>query len=96
VSGNAGHGFAPQGDSTPAALAASSSPVPPALKRLSAREVQVLKMVAEGRSSKEIARALGVQPATIDTYRSRLMAKLGVNDIAALVRLAIRSGLIEL
>jgi two-component system invasion response regulator UvrY len=66
------------------------------LKRLSAREIQVLKMVAEGRTSKEIARVLGVLPSTIDTYRSRLMTKLEVNDVPALVRLAIRAGLIEL
>ena len=66
------------------------------LKRLSAREIQVLKMVAEGRTSKEIARSLGVLPSTIDTYRSRLMAKLEVKDVPALVRLAIRTGLIEL
>ena len=66
------------------------------LKRLSAREVQVLKLVAEGRTSKEIAHALGVRPATIDTYRSRLMTKLEVKDVPALVRLAIRAGLIAL
>jgi two-component system, NarL family, invasion response regulator UvrY len=66
------------------------------LERLSAREVQVLKLVTEGRTSKQIARALGVLPSTVDTYRSRLMTKLGVNDIPALVRLAIRAGLIEL
>ncbi len=66
------------------------------LKRLSARQIQVLKMVAEGRTSKEIARSLGVLPSTIDTYRSRLMAKLEVNDVPALVRLALRAGLIGL
>ena len=66
------------------------------LERLSAREVQVLKLVTEGRTSKQIARALGVLPSTVDTYRSRLMTKLGVNHIPALVRLAIRAGLIEL
>jgi len=66
------------------------------LERLSAREIQVLKLVTEGRTSKQIARALGVLPSTVDTYRSRLMTKLGVNDIPALVRLAIRAGLIEL
>jgi two-component system, NarL family, invasion response regulator UvrY len=66
------------------------------LERLSAREVQVLKLVTEGRTSKQIARALGVLPSTVDTYRSRMMTKLGVNDIPALVRLAIRAGLIEL
>lgn len=66
------------------------------LERLSAREIQVLKLVVEGCTSKEIARALGVQPSTIDTYRSRIMAKLGVDDIPTLVRLAIRHGLIQL
>jgi two-component system invasion response regulator UvrY len=104
VSGNAGRGFAPQGDRTAAAGAASSAEVPAVLdpiavsplKRLSAREIQVLKMVAEGRTSKEIARALGVLPSSIDTYRSRLMAKLEVKDVPALVRLAIRAGLIAL
>ena len=65
------------------------------LERLSARELQVLKLVLEGRSSKEIARPVGVLPSTVDTYRSRIMHKLGVKDIASLVRLAIRHGLIE-
>ena len=104
MSGNAGHGFAPQGDRTAAPGAALSVQVSAVLnpinvsplKRLSAREIQVLKMVAEGRTSKEIARSLGVLPSTIDTYRSRLMAKLEVKDVPALVRLAIRTGLIEL
>ena len=66
------------------------------LKRLSAREIQVLKLVVEGRTSKEIARVLGVLPSTVDTYRSRLMRKLAVDDVPTLVRLAIRHGLIEL
>ena len=52
-------------------------------------------MVAEGRTSKEIARALGVLPGTVDTYRSRLMAKLEIGDVASLVRFAIRYGLIK-
>jgi len=66
------------------------------LERLSSREIQVLKLVVEGRTSKEIARLLGVLPTTVDTYRSRLMAKLDVRDVPALVRLAIRHGLIDL
>jgi DNA-binding NarL/FixJ family response regulator len=52
--------------------------------------------VVEGRTSKEIARLLGVLPTTVDTYRSRLMTKLEVRDVPALVRLAIRHGLIDL
>ena len=66
------------------------------LERLSAREIQVLKLVVEGRTSKEIARLMGVEASTIDTYRSRIMTKLEVGDIPALVRLAIRHGLIDL
>ena len=63
---------------------------------LSPRERQVLKFVVEGRTSKEIAVIVGVKPSTIDTYRSRVMAKLEINDVPSLVRLAIRHGLIKL
>ncbi len=63
---------------------------------LSPRERQVLKFVVEGRTSKEIAAIVGVKPSSIDTYRSRVMAKLDINDIPSLVRLAIRHGLIKL
>jgi DNA-binding NarL/FixJ family response regulator len=66
------------------------------LDQLSPREIQVLKLVVEGRTSKEIARLLGVLPTTIDTYRSRIMAKLDVSDVPTLVRLAIRWRLIDL
>jgi DNA-binding CsgD family transcriptional regulator len=52
--------------------------------------------VVEGRTSKEIARLLGVLPTTVDTYRSRIMAKLDVGDVPALVRLAIRYRLTDL
>jgi RNA polymerase sigma factor (sigma-70 family) len=63
---------------------------------LSPRERQVLKLVVEGRTSKEIAAIVGVKPSSIDTYRSRLMTKLEINDIPSLVRLAIRHGLVKL
>ena len=66
-----------------------------ALDRLSAREREVLVLVVQGRTSKEVARIVGVKPSTIDTYRSRIMAKLDVTDICALVRFAIRQGLIN-
>jgi PAS domain S-box-containing protein len=68
---------------------------PEPLARLSAREREVLKLVTEGHSSKEIARLLGVAPASIGTYRSRLMHKLNVEDLAGLVRFAIRHGIIK-
>ncbi|MCC6246156.1 MAG: response regulator transcription factor [Rubrivivax sp.] len=62
---------------------------------LSPRERQILLMVARGASSSAIGEALHLSPKTVDTYRSRLMAKLGLSDIAALVRWAIREGLID-
>jgi two-component system, NarL family, invasion response regulator UvrY len=52
--------------------------------------------VVRGSSSAAIGERLFLSPKTVDTYRSRLMAKLGVRDIPSLVRLAIREGLIGL
>jgi DNA-binding NarL/FixJ family response regulator len=65
------------------------------LAMLSPRERQIVAMVVRGQSSAAIGRALHLSPKTVDTYRSRLMNKLGVHDLPALVRLAIRHGLIE-
>lgn len=62
---------------------------------LSPRERQIVAMVVRGKSSAAIGQSLHLSPKTVDTYRSRLMAKLGVSDVPALVRLAIRHGLIE-
>lgn len=64
------------------------------LDALSVRERQVLLMVVRGHSSSEIGEALHLSSKTVDSYRSRLMNKLGVSDVTALVRFAIRSGLI--
>jgi DNA-binding NarL/FixJ family response regulator len=69
--------------------AASASP----LDRLSARERQVLQLVVEGKSSAEIAGIVHLSPKTVETYRSRLMAKLGVADVPALVKFAVQHGL---
>ncbi len=66
-----------------------------ALDTLSARERQIVTLVVRGQSSAEIAALLHLSPKTVDSYRSRLMAKLGVADVPALVRLAIRCGLID-
>jgi len=67
-----------------------------AVQALSARERQVLVMVARGASSADIGASLHLSPKTVDTYRSRLMAKLELADIPALVRWAIREGLVDL
>lgn len=66
-----------------------------ALARLSARERQVLTLVVDGHTSAEIAARLSLSPKSVDTYRSRLMAKLGLGDLPALVKFAIRHGLVS-
>ena len=62
---------------------------------LSNRELEVLKLVANGRSSKEVASALGVSVGTINVHRANLMKKLGTNNIATLVTFAFRVGLVS-
>lgn len=66
------------------------------LTRLSSREREILQLVVEGKSSSEIANLLSLSPSTIDTYRSRLMQKLDINDIPTLVKFAIRHGITSL
>jgi DNA-binding NarL/FixJ family response regulator len=62
---------------------------------LSSRERQVLQLVAEGKTTKEIAGVLGVSIKTADSHRARIMRKLDIHDTAGLVRYAIRRGLIH-
>ncbi|MDH7486385.1 MAG: response regulator transcription factor [Anaerolineae bacterium] len=66
------------------------------LERLTPRERQVLQLVAEGKSSAEIGDILALSPKTVDTYRSRLMQKLGLRDLPSLVKFAIQHGLTPL
>jgi DNA-binding NarL/FixJ family response regulator len=75
--------------SDPAASGQARSPV----DRLSARERQVLQLVVEGRSSSEIAGMIHLSPKSVQTYRSRLMMKLGVKDLPSLVKFALEHGL---
>ncbi|HLY28843.1 MAG TPA: response regulator transcription factor [Aggregatilineales bacterium] len=63
------------------------------LERLTRREVQVLQLTVEGKSAAEIGSSLLLSPKTIETYRSRLMHKLGLNDLPSLVKFAIQHGL---
>jgi DNA-binding NarL/FixJ family response regulator len=62
---------------------------------ISDRERQVLQLVAEGKTTKEIASLLGISVKTAESHRSNLMDKLNIHDTAGLVRYAIRIGLIE-
>jgi DNA-binding NarL/FixJ family response regulator len=66
------------------------------LERLSTRERQVLQLVVEGRSSSEIAGCVHLSPKTVETYRSRMMKKLGVHDVTGLVKFALQHGLTTL
>ncbi len=62
---------------------------------LTDREREVLQLIAEGLSSKEIANMLGVSLKTVDSHRSNLMEKLDIHKVSGLVRFAIRAGLVE-
>ena len=66
------------------------------LSSLSKREREVLKLVADGHSSATIGQMLQLSPKTVDSYRSRLMAKLQVSQLAGLVKFAIQHGLTTL
>jgi len=63
------------------------------LDSLSPRERQVLQLVAEGHSSAAIAARIQLSPKSVDTYRSRVMRKIGVADVTGLVKFAVRHGL---
>jgi DNA-binding NarL/FixJ family response regulator len=72
----------------------SDAPTDP-FAALSPRERQIVTMVVNGMSSAAIGGQLHLSPKTVDTYRSRIMSKLGVSGLTALVRLAVREGLVE-
>ncbi|HVW68450.1 MAG TPA: response regulator transcription factor [Steroidobacteraceae bacterium] len=66
------------------------------LNSLSRREREILKLVADGHSSAKIGALLHLSPKTVDTYRSRMMQKLHVSDLAGVIKLAIQHGLTTL
>ncbi len=65
------------------------------LPELTEREREVLQLVAEGKSSKEIAETLGITWKTAESHRTHIMEKLAIHDIAGLVRYAIRHGMVQ-
>lgn len=71
------------------------SATPGEVDPLTVRERQVLQLIAEGQSSKQIAANLHLSVKTVETHRTRLMDKLGMHNVAALVRYAIRQGLVS-
>lgn len=62
---------------------------------LTHRQVEILKLIAQGKASKEIAYELGLSPKTVDVHRARIMERLRLNDIASLTLYAVRKGLIK-
>jgi len=77
------------------AIARPGDTAPTGISVLTGREREVLQLIAEGLSSKEIAQMLGVSLKTIDSHRSNLMEKLDIHKVSGLVRFAIRAGLVE-
>ncbi len=65
-------------------------------EQLTTRERQVLQLIAEGQTNREVADSLGLAVKTIDTHRTRLMGKLNIHDQTALVKYALRKGVIRL
>lgn len=65
------------------------------LARLTARQREILQLIAEGSSTKQIAQRLDLSVKTVETHRTQLMERLEIHDIAGLVRLAIRTGLVQ-
>jgi DNA-binding NarL/FixJ family response regulator len=63
--------------------------------RLSARQREVLQLIAEGRSTREIGELLHISPKTVETHRAELMRRLDIHEVAGLTRFAIREGLIS-
>ena len=67
----------------------------PVAQGLTGRQREILQLIAEGRSTKEIAQVLDVSVKTVETHRQRLMDRLGIHDVAGLVRFAIRAGIVS-
>lgn len=69
---------------------------PPPVSKLSPREREVLQLAAEGKSTKEIAACLDLSVKTVETHRRQVMEKLGIYNLAGLIKFAIREGLASL
>ena len=76
-------------------MAATDDQIDPPTACLSSREIQILKQIALGHSIKEIAVWLNLTPKSVDSYKYRIMKKLGIHNRVLLCRYAIREGLIE-
>lgn len=66
----------------------------PAGTLLTPRQTEILRLVASGRTTKEIARDLGISPKTVEFHRGRLMERIGVRDVTGLTRFALHTGVV--
>jgi DNA-binding NarL/FixJ family response regulator len=66
-----------------------------ALEVLTPRQREILQLVAEGKSTKEVAQILDLSVKTVETHRAQIMERLGIHDLAGLVRYAVRTGLVS-
>jgi DNA-binding NarL/FixJ family response regulator len=73
----------------------ADSETPIGLNRLTAREREIVQLLAEGRTNKAVSALLGISIKTVETHRAAVMKKLGINSIAELVRYAIRNSVID-
>ncbi len=74
---------------------AETAPSGPAAPGLTPRQREILQLIAEGHSTKEIADRLGVSVKTVETHRAQIMDRLDIHDVAGLVRYAIRTGMVS-
>ncbi len=79
------------GRSTPGATPAEGEPA----EVLTPRQREILQLVAEGKSTKDVAQLLGLSVKTVETHRSQIMDRLAIRDLAGLVRYAVRTGLVS-
>lgn len=66
-----------------------------AADQLTDRQIEILSLIADGHTSKEIAAVLGLSSKTVDVHRSRIMQRLEINDVASMTRYAVRNGLVK-
>lgn len=79
----------------PSTKAGPAAPSLAAVQALSAREIEVVRLVAEGFSSKEVAVRLNLSVRTVEKHRANIMEKIGVREVASLVRWCVQSGLVK-
>jgi DNA-binding NarL/FixJ family response regulator len=79
----------------PSTKAGPAAPSLAAVQTLSAREIEVVRLVAEGFSSKEVAVRLNLSVRTVEKHRANIMEKIGVREVASLVRWCVQSGLVK-